>query len=212
MQMEKRIVVIADFAQSGKTTLVEKLVGQKLVWEESLIQGEIKICRSQCCYNGTNLVFTEVGPFARTEMEAWPEVVQMVKDADLILHVHPSPAKKVLDNLDDFFEEMDYDLFEDEIKPKRFLVFTFKNTKPAEVEWYENLTDEAREEFEAKWAAENGPGGTFIDGWMYDFNLCLGLWLSTNVNDSEDMFETDIKPEDQEFDKLRQRMIEFLGI
>lgn len=210
--MEKRIVVIADFGQSGKTTLVEKLVGQKLVWEEDRIQEKIKVSRSQFCYNGTNLVFTELQPLKESEKETWPEMVQVLKEADLILYVHPAPDKMVLDCFDDFFEEMDYDLYEDVIKPKRFIVFTFKNTKPAEVEWYENLTDEAREEFEAKWAAENGPGGTFIDGWMYDFNLCLGLWLSTNVNDSEDMFETDIKPEDQGFDELRQRMIGFLGI
>lgn len=210
--MEKSIIVVSDFAQSGKTTLVEKLVGQKLVWEDSQIQGKIKISRSQFCYNGTNLVFTEVGALMGSEKETWPEVIQMLKEADLILYVHPSFDKKVLNCFDDFFEEMDYKLFEDEIKPKRFVVFTFKNTKPAEVVWYENLTDEEREKFESKWTAENGPGRTFIDGWMYDFNLCLGLWLSTNLNDSEDLFETDIKPEDQGFDILRQRMVEFLGI
>lgn len=207
----KKILVVSKYGCSGKTTLVEKLTGEKLAWEERRIGKWINCNSAQWCCGDTEYAFTEIDNVFKEDREFWPEVEQMLMDAHAILFVHPHPMKMTLDDWDDFVEEMDdrHDNgYTKEVRPKMFFVMTFKDKEPGEQMWYEATTTEQRDGVEQKRTAEDS-GDSFCDGWIQDFYLCLVLWLSNNITNDNLIFETSLKP-DKGFDKLRTKFLEFL--
>jgi len=212
-EISKTVVVISPYSKDGKTTLIETLFGKQLEWNPYNVAGDYICNCARIRYRGTSIVVVEASQITNEMSDFWTELANQLQNVDLILQVIDSSKKLVLSDLDDFFDtEIDGHNLYDIVKSKRFIIFTKSDVEKEYDVWWNSLSKEEQEDLNRRNATQGNPRfKTWYEGLVNDWNLCCGLWLSSNVDDDDNIYEVSCKNMGG-IQELRERLIDFLEI
>lgn len=167
---EKCIVILSHGFHDEKTKLIETLCGEKLDWYEEKIKDIYSWQIAKTRSFGNNVRIMKGQTIEDCHNDAWPEITETLKKADVILYLADLSHGVSENFVDDFFEQdlPDGKYLYDILKDKTLRVYTEKDHDNY-LTWWNSLSQEEQE----RRKEENDPAYGFAN----DSFMCTSMWL-----------------------------------